>query len=95
MIRLAPTEIRTMGRQAKGVRLIRLDEGQVLATIVAFEETPGENEPDDSEGGDSSGIQAAVKALPFDNEEDAIYLASDAPDEDTLDEDSYNDEYLV
>jgi DNA gyrase subunit A len=95
MIRLAPTEIRTMGRQAKGVRLIRLDEGQVLATIVAFEETPGENEPDDSEGGDSSGIQAAVKALPFENEEDAIYLASDAPDEDTLDQDSSDDEYLV
>ena len=32
-----------MGRQAKGVRLIRLDPGQKLATIVAFEEeeTPG------------------------------------------------------
>lgn len=90
MIRLAPTEIRTMGRQAKGVRLIRLDEGQVLSTIVAFAETPGENgsDVDDSEDG-SSGIQAAVKALPFDDEEDAIYLASDAPNEDSY------DEYLV
>jgi DNA gyrase subunit A len=37
IIRIAPSEIRTMGRQAKGVRLIRLDEGQKLATIVAFE----------------------------------------------------------
>lgn len=43
IIRLPSTEVRTMGRQAKGVRLIRLDPGQKLATIVAFEEeeTPG------------------------------------------------------
>ncbi len=38
VIRLSPQEIRTMGRQAKGVRLVRLDEGQVLAALVAFEE---------------------------------------------------------
>lgn len=37
MIRLSPLEIRTMGRQAKGVRLVRLDQGQTLASIVAFE----------------------------------------------------------
>ncbi|MFA6065917.1 MAG: DNA gyrase subunit A [Candidatus Babeliaceae bacterium] len=34
IIRLASKEVRTMGRQAKGVRLIRLDEGQKLSTIV-------------------------------------------------------------
>lgn len=38
IIRLSTQEIRTMGRQAKGVRLIKLDEDQLLATIVAFEE---------------------------------------------------------
>jgi DNA gyrase subunit A len=38
IIRLSSTEIRTMGRQAQGVRLIRLDQGQQLSTIVAFEE---------------------------------------------------------
>lgn len=38
IIRLAPSEIRTMGRQAQGVRLIRLDEGQLLSSVVAFEE---------------------------------------------------------
>jgi len=38
IIRLSPSEVRTMGRQAQGVRLIRLDEGQVLASVVAFEE---------------------------------------------------------
>lgn len=37
VIRLSPQEIRTMGRQAKGVRLVRLDEGQQLAAMVAFE----------------------------------------------------------
>lgn len=34
IIRLAPKEIRTMGRQAQGVRLFRLDEGQTLAAVV-------------------------------------------------------------
>lgn len=38
IIRLSPTEIRTMGRQAKGVRLIRLDSDQELVAISAFEE---------------------------------------------------------
>ncbi len=38
IIHLLPKEVRTMGRQAKGVRLIRLDGGRRLASIVAFEE---------------------------------------------------------
>ncbi|RTL07103.1 DNA gyrase subunit A [Candidatus Dependentiae bacterium] len=38
IIRLSADEVRTMGRQAKGVRLIRLDEDQLLAAIVAFAE---------------------------------------------------------
>ena len=38
IIRLPASEIRTMGRQAKGVRLVRLDQGQKLATMVAFRE---------------------------------------------------------
>lgn len=44
IIRLSPQEVRTMGRQAKGVRLIRLDAGQTLAGIVAFEESDAEKE---------------------------------------------------
>jgi len=48
IIRLAPTEIRTMGRQAQGVRLIRLDKDQTLSAVIAFEEeTPVEG----SDGG--------------------------------------------
>ncbi len=42
IIRLSPAEIRTMGRQAKGVRLIRLEENQKLANVVAFEESADE-----------------------------------------------------
>jgi len=48
IIRLSPQEIRTMRRHAKGVRLIKLDKGQVLATIVAFEE----EEPEAEEAGE-------------------------------------------
>jgi DNA gyrase subunit A len=43
MMRLSPQEIRTMRRHAKGVRLIRLDKGQILSTIVAFDDD-GEDE---------------------------------------------------
>ena len=38
IIRLPSKEIRTLGRQAKGVRLIKLGKGQVLSSIVSFEE---------------------------------------------------------
>ena len=38
IIRLASKEVRAMGRQAKGVRLIKLDKNQKLASVVAFEE---------------------------------------------------------
>ncbi len=37
IIRLSPKEIRTMGRQAQGVRLIRLDPDQQLAAVVAVD----------------------------------------------------------
>ncbi len=38
IIRLSSQEIRTMGRQAKGVRLVRLDRDQILSSVVAFED---------------------------------------------------------
>ena len=37
IIRLASEEIRTMGRQAQGVRLVRLDADQELSSLLAFE----------------------------------------------------------
>jgi hypothetical protein len=45
IIHLLPKEVRTMGRQAKGVRLIRLDSGRRLASIVAFEEEGSDVDP--------------------------------------------------
>jgi DNA gyrase subunit A len=36
IIRLAPKEVRTMGRQAKGVRLIRLNDDQMLMGIASI-----------------------------------------------------------
>ena len=40
VIRLSPQEVRSMGRQAKGVRLVRLDKGQDLSALLAFEPEP-------------------------------------------------------
>lgn len=47
IIRLSPTEVRTMGRQAKGVRLIKLDKTQVLSGVVAFDETSDDEAEDE------------------------------------------------
>ena len=58
IIRLSATEIRTMGRQAKGVRLIRLDATQKLHNVVAFE--GGEDTPVD----DESGVVIETRTLP-------------------------------
>ena len=54
IIHLLPKEVRTMGRQAKGVRLIRLDNGRRLASIVAFEEEGSDVEGE--EGGPTEPI---------------------------------------
>lgn len=59
IIRLPSSEVRTMGRQAKGVRLIRLDEGQKLSSVVAFEED--ETTGGSSAGGSQSGSHSASK----------------------------------
>jgi len=63
IIRLAPSEIRTMGRQAKGVRLIRLDKDQNLSTVVSFEE-----DGDNGENGEAGAVEEAP-APESDNEE--------------------------
>lgn len=54
IIRLSPTEIRTMGRQAKGVRLIKLEKDQTLAAVVAFEESDDANGSDDGGPGEGT-----------------------------------------
>ena len=66
IIRLPSNEIRTLGRQAKGVRLIRLDEGQKLASVVAFEEdetpTPPTT-PSSTEGKKGDGTRPARRIV--------------------------------
>lgn len=49
MIRISPKEVRTMGRQAQGVRLIRLDAKQELSSIVAFSSNDIPDEIDSGE----------------------------------------------
>ena len=44
IIRISPKEVRTMGRQAAGVRLIRLDKGQLLSSVVSYEENGEDKE---------------------------------------------------
>ena len=44
IIRLAPKEVRTMGRQAKGVRLIRLEDSQKLVGIASISMENGDEE---------------------------------------------------
>lgn len=46
IIRLSPKEIRTMGRQAKGVRLIRLEEDRKLAGCAVIQGSPDDQAPD-------------------------------------------------
>lgn len=48
MIRLDPKEIRVMHRQAMGIRLIKLDKEQTLATVVAFDGLQEDDENLDS-----------------------------------------------
>ncbi|MCK4499556.1 DNA gyrase subunit A [Candidatus Babeliales bacterium] len=74
IIRLDPQEIRTMRRHAQGVRLIRLDKAQKLASVVSFESTdddedeePGEKLEDipEPENGlkDSAVVEAASEEV--------------------------------
>ncbi len=72
IIRLSPKEIRTMGRQAQGVRLIRLDENQKLAAVVvcgdSATEAPVSVKSSSSTAHESSAIQPAESAEASDDE---------------------------
>jgi len=74
IIRLPSSEIRTMGRQAKGVRLIRLSEGHQLANICAFNEHSEEeiiNRPTQSTASVAAAAQAPAR--PEVSEEESHY----------------------
>jgi DNA gyrase subunit A len=96
IIRLSPHEIRTMGRQAKGVRLVRVDEGLSLAAVVAFEEE-GSGELEDATDldqnvqnlHDDASQQDVVDGEEFENlDDDNIEEFED----EGVDEDAFNDD---
>lgn len=84
IIRLAPTEIRTMGRQAKGVRLIKLDAGQKLSSVVAFEEqTDNDN---DNTHDDSGTVRPSQKAVVEQSVTDILDMQTPSKSTGTTDE---------
>ncbi|QQR49402.1 DNA gyrase subunit A [bacterium] len=95
VIRLSPQEVRTMGRQAKGVRLVRLDEGQNLSALLAFE--PQEGEQDDEANGQQSpeaGDAPKVSHSPV-LEEDDVMEDDGLLEEDFLDDIEEEEEPVI
>jgi hypothetical protein len=86
-----------MGRQAKGVRLVRLDKTQELNSIAAFEEGSDDDEPEtpasgSDDGVDSEGEAAVVEAAAASEapaKVEAPVAQPEAPEED--DDDDKND----
>jgi len=73
IICLSAKDIRAMGRQAKGVRLIRLDESQKLHNVVAFESSEDPAADVDAEGGaviEKRTLPVAEQGEEADDEED-------------------------
>lgn len=99
IIRLSAKDIRAMGRQAKGVRLIRMDASQKLHNVVAFEGGDDATASDDSDE-DETGVVIETRTLPEaevageedgDDEEEEIE-EDDSEDEYPDDEDDFEDE---
>jgi DNA gyrase subunit A len=81
IIRLSPQEIRTMGRQAAGVRLVRLDETQTLLAVKSFEAAedfsdkskPGsDTSGTDTSGTDTSGTDGSGVSKVLDSDESKL-----------------------
>lgn len=90
IIRLPGSEVRTMGRQAKGVRLIKLDEGQVLSSIAAFEEHNTEHDPAVANSDDTSVSAKSSHKLDQLVQEDMLELARNFDPESDVSHDGEN-----
>ena len=75
IIRLSPKEIRTMGRQAKGVRLIRLEEDRLLAACAVI---PGVESDENSETSSGSVI-APTTVVPGESVGETDELMNESP----------------
>jgi DNA gyrase subunit A len=85
IIRLSAKDIRAMGRQAKGVRLIRLDSAQKLHNVVAFE---GGDVAQDGDDEIDPGIE--IQTLPI--AENGEEQADDGDDEEVEEEEDDSDD---
>lgn len=74
IIRISPSEVRTMGRQAQGVRLIRLNKDQILSSVVAFSEFTS----DEDESGDEGSAQVEKEATKTNETQEAPKASKDA-----------------
>ena len=84
LIRISPDEIRIMGRQAQGVRLIRLDKNQTLSSIVGFKEL----HPRSEEDGELEDAKASYRDQESEFAEAKSYADEDEQDEDDFEEDN-------
>lgn len=94
IIRISPTEIRTMGRQAQGVRLIRLDDQQELSSVVAFQDfdSPEELEAKLALAKEQQAATAQMlSACPISDDENEEIAESDVEEIDELIEESEQD----
>ena len=78
IIRVACSEIREMGRTAKGVRVMRVSEGQ---KVVAFTRTEASQDEDDAEGTPEGAEQpsAEPEAIPAPDAQNASETGTEAP----------------
>ncbi len=103
MIRLSPAEIRTMGRQAKGVRLIKLDDGQKLSAVVSFEEENNHNDDDQNSGNIIPQEKPKTSFADYnDFDAEPLFFSPDASEKEELDEkdevqsfDSYDESLIL
>ena len=88
IIRLSAKDIRAMGRQAKGVRLIRLDSDQKLHNVVAFE---GGDDSSVDNSDDETGAVIETRSLPetedAGDEEEELEDEADSEDEEAPEDD--------
>ncbi len=79
IIRLPSQEIRTMSRSANGVRLIKLDDGQHLVGMVAFEENHNGSDSHEEETGPADIIAPAQKAEGIDEGQTTVFMLDELP----------------
>jgi len=86
IIRLPGSEVRTMGRQAKGVRLIKLEKDQLLSTMVAFDGSSHDANESDNENGSSPSSEPKMRMDAADAGADGASEQATSMHYDTIDE---------